>query len=140
MISLFNASAITLLSTLLVWFTSFNVSRARYKYKIQAPAVTGNKVFERIYRVQMNTLENFVIFIPSLWLYAIYMSDKGAGVGGLLWIVGRIWYADSYEKDAKKRGPGFLISMLTTMGLCLGAVYGMVLCHLYKRLFTSKTR
>ena len=129
MISLFNASAITLLSTLLVWFTSFNVSRARYKYKIQAPAVTGNKVFERIYRVQMNTLENFVIFIPSLWLYAIYMSDKGAGVGGLLWIVGRIWYADSYEKDAKKRGPGFLISMLITMGLWLGAVYGMVLCY-----------
>ena len=129
MISLFNASAITLLSTLLVWFTSFNVSRARHKYKIQAPAVTGNKVFERIYRVQMNTLENFVIFIPSLWLYAIYMSDKGAGVGGLLWIVGRIWYADSYEKDAKNRGPGFLISMLTTMGLWLGAVYGMVLCH-----------
>lgn len=129
MISLFNASAITLLSTLLVWFTSFNVSRARYKYKIQAPAVTGNKVFERIYRVQMNTLENFVIFIPSLWLYAIYMSDKGAGVAGLLWIVGRVWYADSYEKDAKKRGPGFLISMLITMGLWLGAVYGMVLCY-----------
>lgn len=129
MISLFNASAITLLSTLLVWFTSFNVSRARYKYKIQAPAVAGNKVFERIYRVQMNTLENFVIFIPSLWLYAIYMSDKGAGVAGLLWIVGRIWYADAYEKDAKKRGPGFLISMLTTIGLWLGAVYGMVLCY-----------
>ena len=129
MISLFNASAITLLSTLLVWFTSFNVSRARYKYKIQAPAVTGNKVFERIYRVQMNTLENFVIFIPSLWLYAIYMSDKGAGVAGLLWIVGRVWYADAYEKDAKKRGPGFLISMLTTIGLWLGAVYGMVLCY-----------
>ena len=129
MISLFNASAITLLSTLLVWFTSFNVSRARYKYKIQAPAVTGNKVFERIYRVQMNTLENFVIFIPSLWLYAIYMSDKGAGVAGLLWIVGRVWYADAYEKDAKKRGPGFLISMLTTIGLWLGAVYGMVICN-----------
>ena len=129
MISLFNASAITLLSTLLVWFTSFNVSRARYKYKIQAPAVAGNKVFERIYRVQMNTLESFVIFIPSLWLYAIYMSDKGAGVAGLLWIVGRIWYADAYEKDAKKRGPGFLISMLTTIGLWLGAVYGMVICN-----------
>ena len=129
MISLFNASAITLLSTLLVWFTSFNVSRARYKYKIQAPAVTGNKVFERIYRVQMNTLENFVIFIPSLRLYAIYMSDKGAGVAGLLWIVGRVWYADSYEKDAKKRSPGFLISMLTTIGLWLGAVYGMVICN-----------
>jgi glutathione S-transferase len=129
MISLFNASAITLLSTLLVWFTSFNVSRARYKYKIQAPAVTGNKVFERIYRVQMNTLESFVIFIPSLWLYAIYMSDKGAGLAGLLWIIGRIWYADSYEKDAKKRGSGFLISMLTTIGLWLGAVYGMVICY-----------
>ena len=128
MISLFNASAVTLLSTLLVWFTAFNVGRARHKYKIQAPAVTGNKVFERIYRVQMNTLESFVIFIPSLWLYAIYMSDKGAGVGGLLWIVGRIWYADSYEKDLKKRGPGFLISMLTTIGLWLGAVYGMILC------------
>ena len=129
MISLFNASAITLLSTLLVWFTSFNVSRARSKYKIQAPAVTGNKVFERIYRVQMNTLESFVIFIPSLWLYAIYISDKGAGVAGILWIIGRIWYADAYEKDAKKRGPGFLISMLTTMGLWLGAIYGMVLCY-----------
>lgn len=105
------------------------IGRARHKYKIQAPAITGNKVFERIYRVQMNTLESFVIFIPSLWLYAIYMSDKGAGVAGLLWIVGRIWYADSYEKDPKKRGPGFLISMLTTMGLWLGAVYGMIFCN-----------
>ena len=56
MITLFNASAVTLLSTLLVWFTAFNVGRARHKYKIQAPAVTGNKVFERIYRVQMNKI------------------------------------------------------------------------------------
>ena len=80
-------------------------------------------------KLLMNTLESFVIFIPSLWLYAIYMSNKGAGVAGLLWIVGFIWYADAYEKDAKKRSPGFLISMLTTIGLWLGAVYGMVVCH-----------
>src|SRR3954465_15530933 len=31
--------------------------------------------FERVFRVQMNTLEWMPIFLPSLWLFAIYVSD-----------------------------------------------------------------
>ncbi len=34
------------------------VGKARGKYGIDAPAITGNPIFERYYRVHQNTLEN----------------------------------------------------------------------------------
>jgi glutathione S-transferase len=119
-------AAVTLLAMLLYLILTTLVGQARGKYQIKAPAVTGHENFERAYRVQMNTVEQMVFFLPALWLYAVLLSDKGAALGGLIWVVGRAVYAVSYLSAPEKRGPGLIMSMLAQTGLFLGAVYGLV--------------
>jgi len=103
----------------------FNVGRARGKYKVQAPATSGNEMFERAYRIQLNTIENVLLFLPAIWLYAIFIGDKGAGDSGVIWLIARVWYAISYQLNPAKRGLGFLISLLVIAGLWIGAAYGI---------------
>jgi glutathione S-transferase len=119
-------AAVTLLALLLYFVLMTVVGQARGKYGIKAPAITGHENFERAHRVQMNTVEQMVFFLPALWLYAVLLSDKGAALGGLIWVVGRALYAVSYLNDPAKRGPGMVISMLAQVGLFLGAVYGLI--------------
>jgi glutathione S-transferase len=116
--------AVTILALLLYLAVIANVARARGKYGVKAPAVTGNEHFERAYRVQMNTLEQLAFFLPSLWLYAILMNDKGAAIGGLIWVAGRVIYAIAYSRNPASRGLGYLISLFAGLGLYLGAAYG----------------
>jgi glutathione S-transferase len=104
-----------------------NVSVARRKCGIAAPAIVGDPAFERVFRVHQNTLEALVTFLPALWLFAWYVSDLWAGVLGLVWVVGRIVYMIGYYADAKKRGPGATISGLASMVLLLGALIGIVI-------------
>ena len=85
------------------------------------PAITGNPDFERVFRVQMNTLEWMPIFLPSLWLFAICISDVIAAVLGLVWIAGRILYMTGYSQAAAKRGRGFGIQASAAIVLWLGA-------------------
>ena len=118
--------AATLLTLLVYLMVSFNVARARGKYGVKAPAVTGNEYFERAYRVQMNTLEQMVFFLPSMWLYALLLTDKRAAVGGLIWITGRVIYSVSYVRNPGSRGIGFTISFVAEIGLFLGAAYGVL--------------
>jgi glutathione S-transferase len=113
---------VSLLAILFYFFTSTRVARARAKYKIAAPAIAGNADFERVFRVQMNTLEWMPIFLPSLWLFAIYVSDVWAAVCGMVWIVGRIVYMLGYEQAAARRSPGFLIQSLPCAVLLFGAL------------------
>jgi glutathione S-transferase len=120
-------AAATLLALLLYMAVSMVVGQARVKYRIKAPAVTGDEHFERAYRVQMNTVEQMAFFLPALWLCAALLSDKGAAAGGLIWVIGRGDYAVSYLSQPEKRGPGMAISMLAQIGLFLGAVYGLML-------------
>ena len=100
------------------------VSRARGMFSVPAPAMTGDPRFERIYRVHQNTAEQLIAFLPSLWMFAVYVSDLWAGLLGLVFLVGRVWYASSYFGDAAKRAPGFFISILATMVLLIGSVIG----------------
>jgi glutathione S-transferase len=119
-------AAVTCLALLLYFVLSGVAGQARSKYGIKAPAVTGHEQYERAYRVQMNTLENLGFFLPSMWLYALYVNDAGAAVGGLIWIAARIYYAASYLRDPTTRGPGALLTVLAQFGLFLGAAYGIV--------------
>jgi glutathione S-transferase len=119
-------TAVTLLALLHYQVLSIGVGQARVRYGIKAPAVTGNEHFERAYRVQMNTVEQMVFFLPALWLCAVLLSDIGAAVGGLIWVIGRAIYAVSYSNDPAKRGPGTMLTMLAQFGLWLGAVVGLV--------------
>jgi glutathione S-transferase len=113
---------VTCLAVALYFFTSIRVAKARAKFGIKAPAITGNDDFERVFRVQMNTLEWLPIFLPSLWLFAIYISDPIAAAIGLLWIAGRALYMTGYSQAANKRGRGFAIQALATGILWLGAL------------------
>jgi glutathione S-transferase len=118
-------TAVTLLALVLYQVVSMGAGRARARYGIKAPAVTGNEHFERAYRVQMNTVEQMVFFLPALWLCAVLLSDIGAAVGGLLWVIGRALYAVSYKKDPATRAPGTVITVLAQFGLWLGAAVGL---------------
>jgi uncharacterized membrane protein YecN with MAPEG domain len=103
------------------------VGMARGRYKIPAPAVSGNPDFERYYRVQMNTLEQMMVFLPSLWTFATFVSANWAAGLGLVFVIGRLVYFIGYTKAANKRGIGFGISGLPTMILMIGGLIGAVL-------------
>ena len=102
------------------------VGRARAKYAIAAPAITGNEMFERYFRVQQNTLEHLIIFIPSLLLFARYTSPLWATIIGIVFILGRIIYAAGYINTPHKRGPGAGISFLCDVVLMVGALFGII--------------
>jgi glutathione S-transferase len=117
---------VTCLTLLFYFFTSLRVAKARATFGINAPAITGNPDFERVFRVQMNTLEWLPFFLPSLWLFAIYLSDPIAAALGLVWIGGRILYMTGYSQAANKRGRGFGIQAGATILLWLGALGAIV--------------
>lgn len=116
---------VVLLTIILQFGTVYAVGRARGKYDIKAPATSGHPAFERAYRVQMNTLENVAMFLPSLWLAVHYGYVLWAGVAGLVWVLGRVWYALAYLQDPKKRGSGYLVSMIGWAVLVVMAVLGL---------------
>jgi glutathione S-transferase len=113
---------VTCLAMLFYFFASVQVSRARVAHGVKLPAISGHPDFERVFRVQMNTLEWMPIFLPSLWLFAIYISDAIAAAIGVVWIIGRILYMVGYTKAVEKRGPGFAIQALATIALLIGAL------------------
>jgi glutathione S-transferase len=113
---------VTCLAVGLYFFTCVQVAKARAAFGIKVPAITGNPDFERVFRVQMNTLEWMPIFLPSLWLFAIYISDPVAAAIGVVWIVGRILYMTGYSQAAEKRGRGFGVQALAAGALWLGSL------------------
>ncbi len=119
-------AVVTCLAILFYFFTGIQVAKARATFGIKAPATTGNPDFERVFRVQMNTLEWLPIFLPSLWLFAIYVSDPSAAAIGLVWIAGRILYMSGYSQAADKRGRGFRIQAMAAGILLLGALGAIV--------------
>jgi glutathione S-transferase len=97
---------------------------ARGKYNVEAPATTGHPIFERKLRVQQNTLEQLVIFLPAIWLFALYVNAGIAAIFGLVFIVGRAIYAQSYVADPSKRTVGFMITFAAQIVLTIGALVG----------------
>jgi len=126
MTSLPLTSLATLIVVALMFWTSIIVGKARVKYDIKAPATSGHEMFDRAYRVQMNTLESAMLLLPSMWLYASLIGDLGAGVSGAIWVAGRVWYALAYQQDPAKRGPGFGISFLAIAGMWAGSLWAVI--------------
>lgn len=100
--------------------------RARLTYKVEAPATTGHPIFERWYRVQQNTVEQLVVFLPALFLFASLVSTRWAGWMGLLFVVGRFVYARSYVADPSSRGTGFVIGFAAIAVLVLGSLLAAI--------------
>ena len=105
----------------------FAVGKAREKYGVKAPATTGNEMFERYFRVQMNTLEQLVVFIPSIFLFAQYVEPRVAAILGFIFLVGRAWYFVQYVRDPAQRSAAFAVSFLPMVILLLGALIGIAL-------------
>ena len=121
-----NATLIVLLALLqFVWFSA-RVGMARGKYKIEAPACSGDENFERLFRVQMNTLEQLVVFIPAMYAFAFYLSPLWVLVPGVVWLLGRFLYSAAYITDPKTRGPGMGFTLFANIVLILGAMYGVI--------------
>ncbi len=118
---------VTLLAIAFYFFLATQVARARGKFGVRLPAVTGNPDFERVFRVHMNTLEWMPTFLVPLWLCALFWSDIGAAVLGLVWIGGRIVYFIGYTSAVEKRLPGFFIQTTACLLLFIGAAAGIVM-------------
>ena len=100
------------------------VGRARGRYGVNAPAVSGHEIFDRYFRVHYNTMEQLVAFLPALWLFATYVDATWAGWLGLVFVVGRLAYLLGYVADPRKREIGFGLSALPLLILLLGALWG----------------
>ena len=48
-------------------------------------------------------LEGLALFLPTLWISAVYASPSAAAAAGALWTLGRILYANGYYKETKAR-------------------------------------
>lgn len=113
---------VTLLALLVYFWMSLEVARARGRTGIQPPATTGDPLLERTIRAHVNTLEWLPIFLPSMWLFALYWDAVAAAAIGLVWIVGRIAYFLGYVAEVSKRSIGFLIQFLACAVLLVGAL------------------
>jgi uncharacterized MAPEG superfamily protein len=129
------SAVVTVLGVLLGIYTMTLVGQMRGKHDVKAPAMTGAPEFERAVRVQMNTLEQFVLFLPLLWLATVYPMFSGYLAPGLgfVWIVGRVLYATGYMADPAKRSSGFLVAGIATMALLVLSITGIIHAWLVTR-------
>jgi glutathione S-transferase len=129
------SAVVTVLTVFLGLYTMMLVGRMRGKHNVLAPAVIGAPEFERAFRVQMNTLEQVVLFLPVLWLATVYPVVSGylAPGLGLVWIIGRVLYASGYMAEAAKRSSGFLIAGIALIGLLILSIIGIVHAWLVTR-------
>jgi glutathione S-transferase len=117
---------VTLLDMAIYFILAVNVSRARSKYKILAPSIDGPESFQRILRVQLNTLEQLALHLPLLWITAFAMDDLFSASFGAIWAFSRVLYARGYYQKAKRRTKGFVIGMIVNLILFLGALTGVI--------------
>jgi glutathione S-transferase len=118
---------VAILAVIQYLFFGERTGRARRLSGLKAPAVTGHEGFERMYRVQMNTLELLIAFLPALFLAAKYWPSNWVAGLGVIYLVGRMLYWRVYISHPAKRGLGFMMSMFPTLFLAALALVGIVL-------------
>ena len=127
MIENYPHTAIVLCLGLIVYvWVMLRVGAARAKHKISAPVMSGPPEFERVLRVHGNTLEQIVIFVPALVLFAAAWGDSPATLIGALWPIGRVIYAVRYYGGVN-RSLGFGLAFIPTMILLIGALIGAIM-------------
>ena len=117
---------VTLLSLVVYLWMGINVGRGRGQYEVKAPATDGPEEFVRMVRVQANTTEGLIMFLPALWLFALSYGDLWGGIIGIIYPISRVIYAMGYYAAAEKRSLGFMIGFLTTAALIVGALIGLI--------------
>lgn len=119
-------SIVTSIMLIQLFVFSLKVGMARDKDGVNAPAIIGNDHFERCYRVHYNSIELLIIAIPSMWMFANHVHALIAAGLGFIYVIGRVIYAKAYVADPATRGIGFMISMVPTLILMLGALIGAI--------------
>lgn len=99
---------------------------ARGKSNLKAPDCSGDESFQRVFRVQQNTLEQLIVTLPALWLCALFFGAMVAAVGGAVFFVGRLMYRAGYISDPDKRAPGMIIGMLANVVMLGCAIWGVI--------------
>jgi glutathione S-transferase len=99
----------------------------RGKHGVKAPAVAGPEEFERMNRVHINTLEQLVVFLPALWMHALYANPLWGGVIGLVYVTGRFIYRAAYLKDPASRELGFTMTIVPSIILLIWALIAAVM-------------
>jgi glutathione S-transferase len=122
---------VTALAVLQFVVFGFRVGVARERYGVKAPAISGNETFERLFRIQMNTLEQLIVFLPGLYLFARYFSPYAAAALGVAYLLGRELYAFTYVRDPSKRSVGYGVTFLPIVILVLGGLLGAVRALFY---------
>lgn len=118
---------VTVLALILYTYTQIRVGSMRVKYKIYPPATEGPEEFIRVFRVQQNTVEALIAFLPALWIFGMYVSQGIAGIIGAIWLIGRLIYVVTYSRDASTRMPGFIIAQLATVVLVIGDLIAVLM-------------
>jgi glutathione S-transferase len=124
---------VSLLALLVYFYMGLRVGQARGKFKVAAPATSGHPDFERAFRIHANTLEWLPLFLVSVWLFSVLISDLWAALVGVVWIVGRILYLNGYTKAPEAREMGFGIQAMATGVLLFGSL-GMTLWRIFESL------
>jgi uncharacterized membrane protein YecN with MAPEG domain len=101
------------------------VAQARGKYGVHAPAIAGHPVFERYLRVQQNTLEQLIVFIPAIWLFATYVNPRIAALLGVVFVASRALYAQAYIREPRTRLAGIASTLAVQVVLLGGALFGI---------------
>jgi len=117
---------VTILALLQYMVLGTLVGRARVRYGIEAPAITGDPMFERYFRVHQNMLEALVVFLPALWIFAYYMNAIVAAVVGVVFLLSRVLYVRGYLADPKRRAAGALTTFIINVVLVVGGLAGLV--------------
>jgi len=121
------ATLIILIALLQYIYFIGRVGFSRNKYEIKAPKTTGNETWERLFRVQQNTMEQLIIFIPCMLTFSTYVSPLWVLVPGLLFVIGRQTYSYLYVKEPTSRGLGFVLSFFSNIALVVGSLIGLIM-------------
>lgn len=122
-----SAALVILLALVQFTYFSIRVGASRTKYGVNAPSTSGDENWERLYRVQQNTMEQLVVFIPSILAFSFYVSTLWALLPGVLFLVGRQLYSYEYLSNPASRAPGMAMTFLANGILLAGGLIGVFL-------------
>ncbi|MBX3504553.1 MAG: MAPEG family protein [Parvibaculum sp.] len=118
---------VTIITLIVYFWMAYKVGKARGAFNIPAPRMDGPDDFLRVLRVQGNTAENLLLFLPALWLFALTIGDLWAAAIGIFYPIGRVLYARGYYAAALKRSTGFTVGLASSMILLIGALIALAM-------------